>query len=54
MSTETQEMTKRDLFRAVRTEAERNSVASAVAPAVQQSEAATSESSPVVEKVTLF
>jgi methyl-accepting chemotaxis protein len=54
MSTETQEMTKRDLFRAIRTEEERKSAAPAVAPAVQKSEAAASGSSPAVEKVTLF
>ena len=54
MSTETQEMMKRDLFRAVRTEAERDSAAPAVAPAVQQPAASALESSPAAEKVTLF
>jgi hypothetical protein len=59
MSTETQEMMKRDLFQAIRTEAERGGAAVAVVATGQQPvpaavAAAAPVSSAAVEKVTLF
>jgi hypothetical protein len=57
LSTETQEMMKRDLFQAIRTDAERGSVALAAAAANQEpadAAAVAPDSSPAVEKVTLF
>ena len=54
LSAETQEMMKRDLFRAIRTEAERGRAAPAQEPALPAPAAAVSEGSRAVEKVTLF
>jgi len=55
MSVETQEMMKRDLFRAIRTEAERGNVSSSPIPNVEIGEArAIPDDTPAVEKVTLF
>jgi hypothetical protein len=55
LSTETQEMTKKDLFRAIRTEAERGSAAPATEAVVEKAAAATAPAgSATVEKVTLF
>jgi len=54
LSTETQEMMKKDLFRAIRTEAEREGIAFPAAPAALDSAAAAPAASPAAEKVTLF